>query len=64
MRFSSRLKPSLWAVSSIGKSHPAIESLLSRVSYAVNQEFVGADVVLHDGDELALIPPVSGGSDG
>ncbi len=28
---------------------------------AVNREYVGEQLVLHDGDELALIPPVSGG---
>jgi sulfur-carrier protein len=28
---------------------------------AVNQAYVAADTVLHDGDEVALIPPVSGG---
>ena len=32
------------------------------VRVAVNQEFVGDDHVLSDGDEVALIPPVSGGS--
>jgi len=30
--------------------------------FTVNAEFVPADHVLHDGDEVALIPPVSGGS--
>jgi molybdopterin converting factor subunit 1 len=28
---------------------------------AVNHSYVGADFTLHDGDEAALIPPVSGG---
>jgi molybdopterin converting factor subunit 1 len=30
----------------------------------VNQQYVARDHVMHDGDELALIPPVSGGSEG
>jgi MoaE-MoaD fusion protein len=33
-----------------------------RVVMAVNQEYADADVQLHSGDEVALIPPVSGGS--
>src|SRR6195256_2242065 len=30
--------------------------------YAVNRQYAGPDDALHDGDEVALIPPVSGGA--
>jgi molybdopterin converting factor subunit 1 len=32
------------------------------VAVAVNREYAGPVVVLRDGDEVALLPPVSGGS--
>lgn len=38
-----------------------LNALLSRAAFAVNQEYVPRCTVLHDGDELAIIPPVSGG---
>jgi len=41
---------------------PAIATWLPRVAAAVNREYVTRDAMLHDGDELALIPPVSGGT--
>jgi molybdopterin converting factor subunit 1 len=31
------------------------------IAVAVNQEYAKTDVVLKDGDEVALLPPVSGG---
>jgi len=40
---------------------PAIGGLLRQAAYAVNREYVNAATVLHNGDELAVIPPVSGG---
>jgi molybdopterin synthase catalytic subunit len=44
------------------EAHPEIASVMSRVRSAVNQMYAGDEVVLHDGDELALLPPVAGGS--
>ena len=32
-----------------------------RLLYAVNQNYVGVNDMLHDGDEVVFIPPVSGG---
>ena len=31
------------------------------VRFAINQQYCGIDSVLHDKDEVAIIPPVSGG---
>ncbi len=45
----------------VGKEYPAIEGLMPSVRLAVNEEFAVADQVLRDGDEVAVIPPVSGG---
>lgn len=40
---------------------PALIGMSSSVMLMVNEEYVAADHVLQDGDELAIIPPVSGG---
>jgi molybdopterin converting factor small subunit len=34
------------------------------IAVAVNQEYARAEVALRDGDEVALLPPVSGGIEG
>ena len=49
------------AVEQVAQRLPAIRELLPRVAYAVNRQYVKPDAKLADGDELALIPPVSGG---
>ena len=49
------------ASSVLAERVPAIQPHLPRVAYAVNQSYVDGATVLRDGDELALIPPVSGG---
>jgi len=42
---------------------PALRSDRDAVAFAVNEEYVQADFRPRDGDEVAFIPPVSGGSD-
>ena len=43
-------------------SQPAFEKLAGRLRVAVNREFATDEAVLADGDEVAFLPPVSGGS--
>jgi molybdopterin converting factor small subunit len=38
------------------------EQLWRSLAVAVNREYGSASIVLRDGDEVALLPPVSGGS--
>src|SRR5438552_4754582 len=39
------------------------KSVLSSVAISVNQEYAAPNTLLHAGDEVALLPPVSGGAD-
>ena len=41
---------------------PALEAARKSVTVARNQEFADPSVLLADGDEVALLPPVSGGT--
>lgn len=40
----------------------SLKGKLSSIAVSVNQEYAGLDARLHSGDEVALLPPVSGGS--
>lgn len=40
---------------------PQLGARLDNLMVAVNSEYVSPDFVVHEGDEVALIPPVSGG---
>jgi molybdopterin converting factor subunit 1 len=42
--------------------NPPIQKFSASLAVAVNREYAGSTQVLHDGDEVALLPPVSGGS--
>jgi molybdopterin converting factor subunit 1 len=41
---------------------PALADYSRSVSCAVNEEYARLTAPLHDGDEIAFLPPVSGGS--
>lgn len=51
------------ALRCLAESHPVTEPLLATTMVAVNQSYVEHDHALQPGDEVALIPPVSGGID-
>lgn len=42
--------------------YPRLAPLREKLLIAANAEYVDGTTVLKDGDEIALIPPVSGGS--
>lgn len=48
----------------ISQTLPQIATLIKekKVMVAVNYDVVSLDAVVHDGDEIALLPPFSGGS--
>jgi molybdopterin synthase catalytic subunit len=49
------------AIAEIRRRHPQL-SAIRQLVVAKNRDYVGLDEAIGDGDELALIPPVSGGS--
>ena len=49
----------LWE--SLQKDYPKLAAPGFRLLYAVNQNYVTPEHILKDGDEVAIIPPVSGG---
>jgi len=44
------------------RAHPGLAALCARAAISVNHAVAGDDVLVGSGDELALLPPVSGGS--
>lgn len=49
----------VWAA--LCRERPELEPLGASITFAVNREYVDRTHPLADGDEVALIPPVSGG---
>jgi len=45
----------------LGEQLPALTPMLAKVAFAVNLEYAPATQMLSEGDELAVIPAVSGG---
>ena len=51
-----------WLVDEIVRLYPQLDGSLNRAAYALNRTHVGPESVMADGDEVVLLPPVSGGS--
>jgi len=49
------------AIEKLSADIPAIVKYLPACAFALNLEYTSLDEQLKDGDELAVIPPVSGG---
>ncbi|MEK7210095.1 MAG: molybdopterin converting factor subunit 1 [Candidatus Binatota bacterium] len=49
----------LWE--NLKKEYPKLAPVEMRLLYAVNQNYVSADHVLKEKDEVVFVPPVSGG---
>lgn len=43
------------------QDHPGLGALTENLIVSVNREYASYDTILKDGDEVALLPPVSGG---
>ena len=49
------------AIDEVRKLVPNLAPDSAPIVAAINTEYAAIDTILHDGDEIALIPPVSGG---
>lgn len=49
------------ALDALYRLHPVLAAHRATARAAVGDEYADADVMLHDGDEISLIPPVQGG---
>lgn len=49
------------AISSVKERHDRLMNRKGQILFALNQNYASEDVILKDGDELALFPVVSGG---
>ncbi len=45
-------------------AYPRLQAFTGKPAVAVNTDFATFESVLHEGDEVAFIPPVAGGADG
>ncbi|AHY45673.1 moaD: molybdopterin converting factor, subunit 1 [Rubrobacter radiotolerans] len=49
----------LWET--LSERHPELLPLRATLVFAVNNEYAGPEAPVRDGDEVAVLPPVSGG---
>ena len=49
----------LWPL--LARKHPALAPMRGNLAFAVNGEYARGDAKVSPGDEVAVLPPVSGG---
>jgi len=49
------------AIETIVQQFPALEKIAQQLALAVNNRYVMSEITLNEGDEISIIPPVSGG---
>ncbi len=49
----------LWPV--LAEQHPGLAPMRANLAFAVNGEYARGDATVSPGDEVAVLPPVSGG---
>ena len=50
------------AVATLVHQYPVLEPYMANTRFALHMDFVDPETLLAEGDELVLIPPVSGGA--
>ena len=53
--------PVNWLAQEGARRHPQLKNSLARSAFAINRRFVEPDTALNDGDQVVILPPVSGG---
>ena len=48
-------------IAQLTQQHPVLRPYVRFLNVAVNRAYVGMQTELHDGDEVACLPPVGGG---
>jgi molybdopterin converting factor subunit 1 len=48
-------------IDTLGRAYPVLDRYTRFLSVAVNRAYVGMQTELHEGDEVACLPPVGGG---
>jgi molybdopterin converting factor small subunit len=46
----------------LGEEYPVVQPFLTTLVCAVDEEYVPSEHVLQEGEDVALIPPISGGA--
>jgi molybdopterin converting factor subunit 1 len=50
-------------IAAVGDRFPTLQPLIGSARFAVNREYALPLTELHDGDEVAFVPPVAGGGE-